>query len=123
MTNNENNSDQTPKFSLGQVVMTSGIDATIGGRPQGFAWLTQCLTRHMLGDWGNLDAEDVLSNVEAASDDAIASGLRVFSVYDVPEDVAGDEDPNSRIYIITSTEAWDAETPMRATTILWPSEY
>ena len=118
----ENSSNQ-PKFHLGRVVMTAGIDATIASRSEGFAWLTQCLGRHMFGDWGDVDPHDAALNQASASDDQIDAGARVLSVYTVPADLYDEGDLDNRIWIVTSTEAWDADTPIRATTILWPSEY
>ena len=117
------NDTNNPKFHLGQVVMTVGISATIGGRPDGYRWLTECLARHLVGDWGDTDPSDQLLNERSANDLAIDEGDRVMSTYVVPGEIANDDDHDDRVWVITCTEAWEADTAIRATTILWPSEY
>lgn len=112
-----------PKFQLGRVVATAGIHAAFAGAHNGFGWVTQCLFRHATGDWGAVDAHDAALNNHSANDDAIDAGDRVLSAYRVPEHLRNDDHPDDRIWIITSTEPWDAETAIRATTVLWPSEY
>ena len=89
------------KFPLGQVVATRGV----------FDWATEnelhrhisdCLTRHISGDWG-----DVCVGDWAANDSALDTGERLLSTYTV----AG-----KKIWIITE---WDRSV----TTVLFPDEY
>lgn len=111
------------KFQLGRVVATTGVHTAFAGAHNGFGWVTHCLHRHATGDWGQVDAHDAAANNRAATDDAIDTGARILSAYRVPDHLRTDDHPEDRIWIITSTEAWDADTTIRATTILWPSEY
>ncbi len=61
------------------------------------------VTRHFVGDWGDLCAED-----RAENESAIREGLRLFSVY---RDRHG-----TKFYVIT-------EADRSSTTILLPDEY
>lgn len=61
------------KFSIGQVVSTPGALKAIGAAGQ---CPSDFLNRHVMGEWGNLDAEDRQANVEA-----LAHGARIMSVY------------------------------------------
>ena len=60
------------------------------------------LRRHVCGDWGMVPREDAMAN-----DEALLTGARVLSSYDVGGD---------KIWIIT-------EADRRVTTLLLPSEY
>ena len=100
----ENNVAQTqqlrPLFSLGQVVATPGaLDAlaTTQQTPMEF------LYRHVSGDWGSLDIQDIQTNEEALLYDN-----RLMSAYTLAD--------ATRIWVITE---WDRSV----TTILLPSEY
>jgi len=90
----------SPKFDLGRVVATPGALALMeqyNVSPQVF------LTRHVSGDWGDMDAED-----KAHNDAALASGEeRIFSAY-----IVGSE----KIWVITE---WDRSV----TTLLLPEDY
>ncbi|MEZ9579755.1 MULTISPECIES: type I restriction endonuclease subunit M [unclassified Vibrio] len=87
-------------FELGEIVMTQGIaellDKNIG------ASLHIYLMRHNNGDWGNVCAEDEITNDEAAK-----TGERIISEYILC---------GERIWIIT-------ERDRSVTTVLLPSEY
>lgn len=88
------------RFRLGQVVATPGVlDALEYAEqvPEEF------LTRHVTGDWGDLDEED-----KAANEDALKRGSRILSAYHLSTRV--------KIYIIT-------EADRSATTLLLPDEY
>lgn len=88
------------RFSLGQVLATPGalgLLARLELNPTTF------LTRHVTGDWGDLDTEDRQLN-----DAAVLNGGRIFSAYKVG--------PEHRIWIIT-------EADRSATTVLLPEEY
>ena len=60
------------------------------------------LARHQSGDWGNVPAEDALSNQEA-----IERGYRIMSVYPLE---------TAKVWIIT-------EADRSVTTVLLPEEY
>lgn len=87
------------KFSLGQLVMTRGIDEWA---KTGFD-LWPYIIRHANGDWGDLGDDD-----KRANERALVDGSRIFSAYVVPE--------RGKIWIIT-------ESTREATTVLKPDEY
>jgi hypothetical protein len=87
------------RFRLGSLYATPGVlrvADTAHGSPAAL------LARHMLGDWGEVDAEDWATN-----DAAVAYGGRILSAYIV----AG-----QRVWVIT-------EAGRHATTVLLASEY
>jgi len=91
------------KFHMGQLVMTRGVSDRVA-EDTGFAeFVSRSLTRHLKGDWGDLDAED-----KAANEQALVKGSRLLSAYTLP--TAG------RLWIIT-------ECDRSATTLLTPEEY
>ena len=97
------------KFYPGNVVMTSALAYAMereGLKP--FA-LFPYLNRHVTGDWGEVDAHD-----RKANDDALKTGARILSAYDVPQ--------IGRIWIITDA-AYAALGPRHATTVMFPSDY
>ncbi len=61
------------------------------------------LSRHLTGDWGDLDAEDVAGN-----EVSLREGFRLLSAYHLPD--------GTRIWIIT-------EADRSVTTLLLPDEY
>ena len=86
------------KFPLGHTVATPGALETFGQEK-----LAEMLMRHVVGDWGDMDAHDI-----AANDDALANNDgRLFSSYNVD---------GEKLWIITE---WDRSV----TTFLLPSEY
>jgi hypothetical protein len=89
-----------PKFSLGQLVATPGALRALeeAGQSPGFF-----LDRHVVGDWGEVDAEDWRAN-----DEALVSGERLLSAYTTLRGV--------KIWIIT-------EADRSSTCCLLPSEY
>jgi hypothetical protein len=86
------------KFELGDVCVTQGIAENF---TEGFVIL--CITRHTLGDWGDLDEEDKESN-----NIALIGEERIFSVYESAE--------RKKLYVIT-------ERDRKLTTIMLPEEY
>ncbi len=65
---------------------------------------SELLSRHLSGDWGTIDEEDRLEN-----DLAVANGMRIMSVYEMPES-------GEVVWIIT-------ECDRSVTTLLLPEEY
>jgi len=89
-----------PLFPLGQLVATPGaieVMERLGIIPLAL------LSRHVSGDWGDIDSED-----KGLNEQALETGERIFSVYG-PEG-------NDRLWVIT-------EADRSATTILRPEDY
>ncbi len=89
-----------PRFPLGQVVSTAGaLDALAraGQDPWPF------ISRHVSGDWGELDEEDQRQN-----ELSLREGFRIMSAYRLTD--------GTKIWIITKADR-------SSTTILLPEEY
>lgn len=97
------------EFMLGRVVHTPGVLREVDP----FAML-RALIRHANGDWGDTDLADRNLN-----DEAVETGGRVFSVFEVPSREKADE--MVRIWVIT--EAEDDTGARQSTCILLPEEY
>lgn len=95
--------NHTLRFELGHIVMTAGAAAL---NTDFFPYLT----RHLQGDWGELDAFDKRQN-----ETAVTHNDRIHSAYDIATDVVT-ETTTTRIWIIT-------EANRAVTTILTPDEY
>jgi hypothetical protein len=92
-------------LQLGQVVATPGVLEAMtetGESPVAF------LQRHQIGDWGELDHEDLHAN-----ELALASGSRILSVYLLND--------GTKIYVITEAVGDDGER--QSTCVLLPDEY
>ena len=85
------------RFPLGRVVATPGALDRSHATPQTF------LSRHQIGDWGDLDTAD-----RAENEYSLEHGFRLLSAYTLPD--------GSRIWIIT-------EADRSSTCILLPEEY
>jgi len=87
------------RFQLGRVVGTPGALQAFedAGHPTPF------LTRHVTGDWGELDEHDRQEN-----EFSVANGFRILSAYTLST--------GTRLWIIT-------EADRSVTTLLLPSEY
>ena len=102
-----------PKFDLGRVVMTPGVQEALDNHPEGKGTaelLHIVYKRHGQGDWcndGDLDQHDIDANEEA-----LKSGGRLFSVYYLKDGT----EKGTKIYVITE---WDRSV----TTALLPEEY
>jgi hypothetical protein len=93
------------KFPLGRLVATPGALEALreaGQRPWYF------VSRHMRGDWGEVDHEDWRLN-----DRAVADGSRILSAYRTLN--------GKKLWVIT--EAADDQGRRAATTLLLPDEY
>jgi hypothetical protein len=91
-------SEPAAKFSLGQMVATPNALANIPNDE-----ILLALSRHVRGDWGTLDAEDLRSN-----EHALQFGGRLFSSYLSSQ--------NIKFWIIT-------ECDRSVTTVLLPEDY
>lgn len=89
-------------FKLGQVLVTGKINIAMSRNLRFANDVIASMKCHCNGDWGCLDAAD-----KACNDNAVESGMRIFSAY---------ETRGGKIYIIT-------EADRSATTILFPDEY
>ncbi len=92
-------------FDPGLLLITHGaLDSLseVGERADSY------IHRHVRGDWGEMDEEDKQSN-----DEALINGSRIFSGYQVTEDM--------RLWIIT--ESLNEAGVRESTTTLLPSEY
>lgn len=103
-TKNENRTEIAEKqqkqyVSLGRVVATRAVVEQIPAQ----IYIDSLLTRHAIGDWGNICAEDWKSN-----DWSLQHGARILSSYESPK--------GTRFWIIT-------EADRSVTTILLPSDY
>jgi hypothetical protein len=93
---------ETPKFSLGRVVMTRGV-AEWSYAADATGVVLEAVRRHGLGDWGDVCDED-----RGENDRALEAGNRLLSVYKFGEDCT--------LWIITE---WDRSV----TTVLFPEDY
>lgn len=97
-----------------RLVLTATVGDWANGVPERSEWIVDCLNRHRLRDWGDLDIDD-----RAMNDNAIACRMgRVMSVYDVPTSLV-DWDSGQQLWIITD----DITATSTITTVLWPSDY
>ena len=94
--------ESRPKLHPGQVFVTP---AALAACP--CEYLSQCLRRHVAGDWGLVDDDDRASN-----EDALKHGERLLSAY--PRKTA--ERDGERVWIIT-------EGHRLVTTMLLPEDY
>ena len=92
------------KFSLGQLVVTKGIQSKINSDVDFLINVLEILERYRRCDFGDLCDEDKALNEQALTD---TDGGRIFAVY-----TCG----NDKIWIIT-------EHDRSVTTILLPEEY
>lgn len=77
-----------PLFRLGQLVATPGAIHSLGEAGQS-VW--EYVSRHVQGDYGELDAEDLQAN-----EDAITHGERILSAYTLRT--------GQRLYVITEAD-------------------
>ncbi len=89
-------------FALGQIVATPDALAAIK-----LERISECLTRHARGDWGDVCAEDAAENNLSSRE-----GFRILSVYPIDESHPDSE----KFWIIT-------EADRSSTCVLLPSNY
>jgi hypothetical protein len=93
-----------PLFPLGNICATPGALEVIrdaSAEPHELA--AELITRHVLGDWGQLDAEDI-----AANNASVKDGTRILSAYELST--------GTKLWVIT-------EADRSTTTLLLPEEY
>lgn len=91
---------RSPHFQLGKVVATPGAVEALA-EAQTSAWTL--LSRHVSGDFGEVDAEDRQANLDAIRDDA-----RILSVYTLKS--------GETLWVIT-------EADRSSSCLLLPAEY
>lgn len=91
-----------PRFQLGQVVLTRGVNDLVARNDNFAKFVMECLPRHASGDWGDLGNED-----QRANDYALGKYLRIFSAYNHKD---------KKIWVIT-------EADRSTTMVLFPDEY
>jgi hypothetical protein len=90
-------------FPVGQVLMTEAVTDFFEDKPGvALSWLK----KHVKGDWGDISSDDAEVN-----QDALNTGSRLFSSYDL-----GSDSEESKLWIIT-------ESDRSVTTLLFPSDY
>ena len=98
---------KSPLFKPGQVLATPGALEALE-RSRQSVWFF--LSRHLVGDWGVVDAEDAEANNQSLKD-----GSRLLSAY-ILDDVE-----RTKIWLIS--EAENDHGNREATTALLPDEY
>ncbi|MGE3779533.1 MAG: hypothetical protein AB7F89_20255, partial [Pirellulaceae bacterium] len=98
MSVNDHEKPRPVSFDLGQVLITPAAMTAIPAEK-----VQAALARHAAGDWGVIDEHDRREN-----ELALASGFRLFSVYELKDGI--------RFWIIT-------EADRSATTVLLPEDY
>ena len=96
-------------FDIGNVVATRRVWDQMTENEQFHDFVSGCLSRYILYDWGDTCEEDWKANNEAA-----LNGDRVIAVYNIPEDIESDFEEN--LWIIT-------EADRSATTLLFLTDY
>ncbi|MBA7716284.1 hypothetical protein ES703_125353 [subsurface metagenome] len=91
------------KFSLGQLVMTRGVNDKIADDASFSKFVIESLGRHAKGDWGDLGQEDKQEN-----ELSLKKNFRLLSAYE--------RNGLPKIWIIT-------EADRSVTTVLFPDEY
>ena len=94
------------KFRPGSIVATQGALAACS-RP----YLTECLARHLSGDWGHVCDED-----KAENDLSVEQGFRILSAYPIDPAKPCKGHGDNTLWIIT-------EADRSVTTFLLPEEY
>ena len=96
-------------FEIGDVVVTANVFDAMEEIEEFRIFVSGCLSRYILYDWGDTCDEDWKLN-----DDSVKNGERVLAVYDIPKGIDGLID--DKLWIITE---WDRSV----TTILFPFDY
>ena len=96
-------SQKAVQFPMGQTVITRGVNDLIVEKEAFAKFVTQSLSRHGKGDWGDLSPEDKTDNTLSLNQE-----LRLLSAYETPD--------LPKIWIIT-------EADRSVTTVLFPDEY
>ncbi len=96
--------NRTPKFELGRLALTIGVDKKMKEDSSFKNFVQVSLDRYGQCDWGDTCDED-----KQTADESLRDGERILAVYE-------HENSGAKIWIITE---WDRSV----TTILFPDEY
>ncbi|MBA7642065.1 hypothetical protein ES703_49751 [subsurface metagenome] len=91
------------RFTLGQLVVTRGVNDKVADDARFSKFVIESLGRHVKGDWGDLDQEDKQEN-----ELSLKKNFRLLSAYE--------KNDLPKIWIIT-------EADRSVTTVLFPDEY
>lgn len=105
-------------FHYGQIVQTLGVSEMAGADQAFRVFIAASFTRHIGGDWGELDPEDAAMNDEAVELNAADQPpSRIMSVYLYTKPGGNTE----KLWIVTEPQPSDnAKGYVLATTILFP---
>ena len=91
------------RFTLGQLVVTRGVNDKVADDARFSKFVIESLGRHVKGDWGDLGQEDKQEN-----ELSLKKNFRLLSAYE--------KNDLPKIWIIT-------EADRSVTTVLFPDEY
>ena len=97
-------------FSTGTLLHTATVNEAAKANSIFALFLMQIIIRHRNKDWGDCCEEDWNTNNEA-----LKTGERILSVYNLPKDLQANQS-DKKVWIIT-------ERDRSYSTILFPSEY
>ncbi len=99
----------SPLFNSGMKVMTKGIKSLISSSPEMHDFVINCMNRHLSGEWGNLETDDIEMNNQSVEDEKNGKFPdMILSCYE--------SEDGTEIWIITDSDR-------KATTVLLPEEY
>ena len=109
------------RLMLGNIVVTSGVGGWAQCSADRMDFVLECLGRHRIGDWGEVDDEN-----RSMNDELEATGRPVISCYRVPDELLSGEDGDiyrawNLLFVMTAAENLRRERPR--TTLMWPHEY
>ena len=111
---------ESDRMELGNLVVTGGVGDWAQRSVERMEFLMDCLERHRIGDWGEVDDENRALNNELAT-----SGRPVISCYRIPAiplgDGSGDAPSSNLLFVMTAAENMRGERTR--TTLMWPHEY
>lgn len=96
-------------FEIGRLVSTRAVFDTMEENEEFKTFVSGCLSRYILYDWGDTCPEDWMLNNQAVRD-----GDRVMAVYNIPDEI--EDIYENQLWIIT-------ESDRTVTTMLFPSDY
>lgn len=96
-------------FEIGRLVSTRAVWETMEENREFKKFVSGCLSRYILYDWGDTCPEDWKLNNQAVRD-----GDRVMAVYNIPDEI--EDIFENQLWIIT-------ESDRAVTTMLFPSDY
>lgn len=96
-------------FDFGQLLVTQRVGELIEADERFSRFVTGCMSRYIVYDWGDLHPDDWELN-----DEAVKTGERILASYPLPPDV--EVDFEDRLWVITNAGH-------EFTTLLFPGDY